>query len=704
MKHIDRKVKALVKSTLLILFGIFLWEIGAHGELIPTCISCKEICFQGFDETEDQKVTRKAVPQGMAGNGNTVYVLKSRADKSDDTGASDRDYILKILNADTNSPTLVLPDNTFYAGHGNGMTYYNGYLYIASGKELDAIYRVQETNNSTKSFDFATTWTNQGTAHYKKEKLSVNGLNSNDNVRNIAHYSGNYFIICLQSNYSGMTNTLTFGVALLEGTSFTIQKRRFTVEQKDTYGAVQDIDYRDGYLWIVLHEKNGTKNHILLAEIPTSYSGIENGKTYDVKKYVSINENEAGRENTLNELESVYVYGDNYYVWSNIEGTQGEYGWKDTFCRYKRFPDGVTTSNVTTKSKTSLEITWNSVSRAERYRIDRRVEGGNWEKEIKVVGGSQLSYTDTGLTAGTKYYYRVYGLNSVAGTSPDKNEAFGVTRTATPKVNSVTAVSESELKVQWTAVTGAKKYIVCRRNEGSGDGWEYYTRIKEVIGTEYLDSDLEPNTIYHYGIVAVTETGVESGNPNENGNPGANNRLSGTTLEAIEVSLDKTSLNLIPDESYNLKAIVTPAYAANIKVNWTSSDSSVVSVDQDGKLTALEAGTAVITATEQMKHKTASCSVTVYKPDLLLPAELKMIEESAFEGTSARTVYIPDKCNYIGAYAFRNSSVEQIRIPANCEIGDGVFAGCEDVTILGIVGSDAEIYAQENGLGFIEAN
>ncbi|MDO5138593.1 MAG: hypothetical protein Q4D71_09090, partial [Oscillospiraceae bacterium] len=185
-----------------------------------TCNYYLEIRFQGKVKDTDQSDTENAVPQGMAGNGNTVYLLKTR--KSTETDVSDRDYIIKILNANTTSPKVVLPENAFSAGHGNGMTYYNGYLYIAAGEDFDAIYRVQETNNTSTAWDPLTEWTEgKGTAHYKKEKMTVNvnDINSDEDIRNIAHYTGNYFIVCLKRKYEGTTNTLTYGVFELNETT-----------------------------------------------------------------------------------------------------------------------------------------------------------------------------------------------------------------------------------------------------------------------------------------------------------------------------------------------------------------------------------------------------------------------------------------------------------------------------------------------------
>ncbi|MBQ9198339.1 MAG: hypothetical protein IJ157_14025 [Clostridia bacterium] len=79
-------------------------------------------------------------------------------------------------------------------------------------------------------------------------------------------------------------------------------------------------------------------------------------------------------------------------------------------------------------------------------------------------------------------------------------------------------------------------------------------------------------------------------------------------------------------------------------------------------------------------------------PDLVLPSALETIEESAFERIGALVVLVPDTCGGIGAYAFRDSAVTQIRIPAGCAVGEGAFDGCGQVTVFGTAGSPAESY------------
>lgn len=76
------------------------------------------------------------------------------------------------------------------------------------------------------------------------------------------------------------------------------------------------------------------------------------------------------------------------------------------------------------------------------------------------------------------------------------------------------------------------------------------------------------------------------------------------------VSLSETSKSVtVGDSSFTLSATVTPSDADDATVTWTSSDSSVASVESDGTVTVGKAGTATITATAG--DQSATCAVTV---------------------------------------------------------------------------------------------
>ena len=87
------------------------------------------------------------------------------------------------------------------------------------------------------------------------------------------------------------------------------------------------------------------------------------------------------------------------------------------------------------------------------------------------------------------------------------------------------------------------------------------------------------------------------------------------TLEEVVnvtgVSLNKTKLNLEVGKSSKLIATVNPSNATNKNVTWKSSNPNIASVDANGNIKALKAGTATITVMTKDGGYTAKVAVTV---------------------------------------------------------------------------------------------
>ena len=77
------------------------------------------------------------------------------------------------------------------------------------------------------------------------------------------------------------------------------------------------------------------------------------------------------------------------------------------------------------------------------------------------------------------------------------------------------------------------------------------------------------------------------------------------------LAIDKTELSMVKGEVSSLTATVSPA-DAEAAVSWASSDDAVAAVDENGTITAVGSGTAVITASAG--GMTAECTVTVTSP------------------------------------------------------------------------------------------
>ena len=87
--------------------------------------------------------------------------------------------------------------------------------------------------------------------------------------------------------------------------------------------------------------------------------------------------------------------------------------------------------------------------------------------------------------------------------------------------------------------------------------------------------------------------------------------VSDKEINVTGVTLNKASVELNVGASETLTATIAPADATNKNVTWASSDAAVATVDANGKVTGVKAGTATITVTTEDGGKTATCQVTV---------------------------------------------------------------------------------------------
>lgn len=92
----------------------------------------------------------------------------------------------------------------------------------------------------------------------------------------------------------------------------------------------------------------------------------------------------------------------------------------------------------------------------------------------------------------------------------------------------------------------------------------------------------------------------------------------------INVSLDKTSLQIFKGASAKLTASVTPWGTPDESVVWTSSDDGVATVNKNGVVTAVDKGTCTITVTSVADEtKSASCEVEVKTIPLTIAGALQ---------------------------------------------------------------------------------
>ena len=160
----------------------------------------------------------------------------------------------------------------------------------------------------------------------------------------------------------------------------------------------------------------------------------------------------------------------------------------------------------------------------------------------------------------------------------------------------------------------------------------------------WASSDEDVATVDAGGIVTAISAGTATvtATTNDGTNLTASCVVTVTPKLAESISLDREELILERGASECLTATVYPATADDRSVTWTSSDERVVTVDSEGVVTAVSAGTATVTATtNDGTDLTASCAVTVtpeYVRSISLDREELTLERGASERLTA-TVY-----------------------------------------------------------------
>ena len=164
-------------------------------------------------------------------------------------------------------------------------------------------------------------------------------------------------------------------------------------------------------------------------------------------------------------------------------------------------PKEVTGLSAISSSYNSIKLNWTAVTDATRYIIYRATAPEGPYNYIAVLPGT--SYVNSGLVTGTTYYYKIRAYTLFDTIKVYSEFSTVVSAKPIPTVpTGLTAISSSynSIKLNWTAVTGATRYIIYRATAPEGP----YNYIAVLPGTSYVYSGLVTGTTYYYKIRAYT--------------------------------------------------------------------------------------------------------------------------------------------------------------------------------------------------------
>ncbi|MFD0670978.1 DUF4832 domain-containing protein [Cohnella sp. GCM10027633] len=201
---------------------------------------------------------------------------------------------------------------------------------------------------------------------------------------------------------------------------------------------------------------------------------------------------------------------------------------------------------------TQVALTWDAVDGATSYSVLRSTTSGSGYAQV-ATGITGTSYTNTGLTNGTTYYYVVRAVNSVgaSGNSPQASATpAAISAPAAPASLTATAGNGSA-SLSWPASTGATSYAVLRSTT-SGSG--YAQVASGVTGTSYADTGLTNGTAYYYVVRATNGGGTSGNSPQASATPAAPQPVTiDSFASATALSNKKNDLN--QDSSWTMDSL-----------------------------------------------------------------------------------------------------------------------------------------------------
>lgn len=230
---------------------------------------------------------------------------------------------------------------------------------------------------------------------------------------------------------------------------------------------------------------------------------------------------------------------------------------------------------------------------------------------VAVVKASKkgMSVTSRTLNKGQKYTLKLKGVKGKAKWTTSKKSVVTIKAAKNGKSAVITAKKPGSATI--TATVGKKKLVCVVKVRGTAA--VVTPKPNPTTAPKPTETPKPQPTTSPKPTEAPNPTPTEAVKPEEKPTP----EPTPVEVKANKITLNKESVTFTAlNQTFSLSATVTPENAEEKAVGWNSNNMSVVTVDKDGKITAVGKGSAEVFCFLKSNGEVfAKCSVTVQIPD-----------------------------------------------------------------------------------------
>lgn len=155
------------------------------------------------------------------------------------------------------------------------------------------------------------------------------------------------------------------------------------------------------------------------------------------------------------------------------------------------------------KNYNSVSLSWSKGSGVTGYKIYRKPYGGSYTCIKTITDAATVSYTNTGLKTGTKYYYKIKATGETAD-GKVVYSAYSAVKAAKPYLKKPvlkTTAGKKSVTLKWNRIAGASGYKIYRSVK-KGSGYKCIKTMKKGTTVSYKNTKLKKGKKYYYKVRA----------------------------------------------------------------------------------------------------------------------------------------------------------------------------------------------------------